>query len=48
MQRTHLVPVVLSRWPSRRQGLHWGSVSGASSNDVTSTSGVLGSVPGSG
>ncbi len=29
VQRTHLVPVVLSRWPSRRQGLHWGSVSGA-------------------
>ncbi len=29
MLRTHLVPVVLSRWPFRKQGLHWGSVSGA-------------------
>ncbi len=29
VQRTHLVPVVLSCWPSRRQRLHWGSVSGA-------------------
>ncbi len=28
VQRTHLVPGVLSRWPSRRQGLLWGSVSG--------------------
>ncbi len=27
--RTHLVPEVLSHWLSRRQGLHWGSVSGA-------------------
>ncbi len=29
VQRTHLVSVVLSRWPSRRRGRHWGSVSGA-------------------
>ncbi len=29
VQRTHLVPVVLSRRLSRRRGLHWGSVSGA-------------------
>ncbi len=29
MQRTHLVPEISSWWPSRRQGLDWGSVSGA-------------------